>query len=83
MLATFILVAGLACGQPAAAPAGRSPAKSAESSAELKAAVAKLVRQLDDTQLAQGASGGEEIWLAWDRRSSTSCHLSLARCPPY
>ena len=59
MLATFMLVAGLACGQPAAAPAGQTPAKSAESPAELKAAVAKLVRQLDDTQLARRESAVE------------------------
>jgi hypothetical protein len=61
MLATFMLVAGLACGQPAAAPAGQTPAKSAESSAELKAAVAKLVRQLDDTQLARRESAEKEL----------------------
>lgn len=61
MLATFMLVAGLACGQPAAAPAGQTPAKSAESSADLKAAVAKLVRQLDDTQLARRESAEKEL----------------------
>ncbi|MFM7071231.1 MAG: hypothetical protein ACKO38_05490 [Planctomycetota bacterium] len=62
MLATFLLVAGLACGQPAAAPPGQSPAKpTAESPAELKAAVGRLVRQLDDTQLARRESAEKEL----------------------
>jgi hypothetical protein len=62
MLATFLLVAGLACGQPAAAPPGQSPAKpTAESPVELKAAVGRLVRQLDDTQLARRESAEKEL----------------------
>ena len=61
MLATFVMFAGLACGQPAAAPPAQNTSQPAERPAELKAAVAKLVRQLDDTQLARREAAEKEL----------------------